>query len=158
MPLSDKALPIHYSPGVAPLPEVEIRSLISVKQRVSAAYPVPEPVQLILTDDTYIRRLNAAYRGKDRATDVLSFDLGADSPLDEDISCGEIYISLERARIQAIEQKVTILEELARLLIHGLLHLTGYDHDTPERLQFMENETDRFLRETNLLAPSPSSY
>ena len=156
MSLPDKALPIHYSPGIGPLPEAEIRFLSAVKYQVSAAHSVPEPTQLILTDDAFIRRLNAAYRGKDMATDVLSFDLGADSPLDAASVHGEIYISLERTRTQATEQGVTILEELARLLIHGLLHLAGYDHDTPERLHFMENETDRLRQETDLLASAPS--
>lgn len=155
MSLPEKNLPIHYSPGTVSLPGVQLRSLSAVKGRVSAAHPVPEQVQLILTDDAFIRQLNAAYRGKDMATDVLSFDLGADSPLDEDSTYGEIYISLERARTQAAEQGVTLLEELTRLLIHGLLHLAGYDHDTPEKLHYMENETDRFLPETDLSSSSP---
>lgn len=152
----DKDLPIHYSPGIAPLPKGQVRSLAAVKEQVSAAHPVPGQIQLILTNDAFIRRLNAAYRGKDMATDVLSFDLGAGSPLDTGMAHGEIYISLERTCIQAAEQGVEILEELARLLTHGLLHLAGYEHDTPDRLQFMENETDRFLRATDLLASSPS--
>ncbi len=114
------------------------------------------PVQLVLTEDESMRNLNASYKGKDRTTDVLSFDLGippADLPDLAEVG-GEIYISLEQARLQAAEQNVPLIEELARLLVHGLLHLAGYDHDTPESLCFMERATDGFLREVDLLPTS----
>ena len=112
------------------------------------------PIQLILIDDVYMRELNSSYREKDCTTDVLSFDLTASDagiPGLDEIS-GEIYISLERARIQAEEQKVPLVEELARLLVHGLLHLAGYDHDTAQKLRLMEEETDRFLQTEGLLS------
>jgi len=144
-------LPIFYSPGVVTLSAEHICLLGELARQVTAAHPFPGQVQLVLTDDSYIRRLNVAYRGKDCATDVLSFDLGPPFTLEEAATTCEIYISAERARAQAARRDVAEIEELARLLVHGLLHLAGYDHDTPEKLLLMERETDLFLREANLL-------
>jgi len=81
-----------------------------------------QSVVIVLCSDYTIRRLNRQYRKKDKATDVLSFPFGDDDLL------GEIYISLQRAKIQAKRYGSTYDEELKRLLVHGLLHLMGYDH------------------------------
>ena len=128
--------------------------LTGLAGRVAAAHPLGLPVQVILADDAYLKQLNAAYRGKDETTDVLSFDLDApDLPTDEPVP-SEVYISVERAAAQAAEQQVPIIEELARLLVHGLLHLAGFEHDTPDRLRHMEEETEEFLRAADL-PPAP---
>lgn len=79
-------------------------------------------LSVVLTGDAEIRVLNREYRGKDKPTDVLSFPMG------DEYLLGDIVISVERARSQAAEFGVTYDEELARLLVHGLLHLLGYDH------------------------------
>lgn len=77
---------------------------------------------LVCCSDYRIRKLNRSYRAIDRVTDVLSFSFN-----DEDM-LGEIYISLERAAVQARRFGLTFNEEVERLFVHGLLHLTGYDH------------------------------
>jgi len=87
---------------------------------------------LILCSDYAIRKLNREYRKIDRATDVLSFHFG-----DPDL-LGEVYISLQRARVQAKRYGLTYEEELKRLLIHGLLHLIGYDHHKKAEREAME--------------------
>ena len=79
-------------------------------------------LSLLLTDNETIRELNSNYRGKDRATDVLSF------PMDDPVLMGDVVISLETAAVQADSYGVTTDEELSRLLVHGILHLLGYDH------------------------------
>jgi probable rRNA maturation factor len=91
-----------------------------------------EAVTLILCSDYMIRKLNRRYRKIDRATDVLSFPFG-----DPDL-LGEIYISLQRAKVQAKRYGLTYDEELKRLLIHGLLHLIGYDHHKKSDKEAME--------------------
>jgi len=91
-----------------------------------------EVTTLILCSDYAIRKLNRQYRKIDRATDVLSFPFG-----DPDL-LGEIYISLQRAKIQAKRYGLTYNEELKRLLIHGLLHLIGYDHHKKSEKAAME--------------------
>lgn len=79
-------------------------------------------VSVLLTDDEEIRGLNRRYRGRDAPTDVLSF------PMDDDVMVGDIVISVERALAQASELGVAPERELARLAVHGALHLIGYDH------------------------------
>ncbi len=89
-------------------------------------------VNLILTDDEYITSINSEYRGKEKPTDVISFAYRddpfpiIDNPMEE---LGDIYISLETASKQAVEYEVTLAEEIKRLIIHGVLHLLGYDHE-----------------------------
>ena len=81
-------------------------------------------IGITLADDATLRGLNRRYRAIDRATDVLSFGYGApDGPVS-----GDIVISLERMAEQARRYRVSRGRELARLVIHGTLHLAGLDH------------------------------
>jgi probable rRNA maturation factor len=110
-------------------------------------------VNLILTDNNYIQSVNSDYRGKDRPTDVISFAYrdepfpAIDNTLEE---LGDIYISLEKASEQASEYKVTFTDELKRLIIHGVLHLLGFDHEKSdeehERMSSLENEIFRIIK------------
>ena len=121
---------------------------------LTKAYPLEGEVQLIITDDIFIRELNAKYRGKDQPTDVLSFPLvGSCPPTIDALSAlaGEIYISLPRARDQATSLSIPFLSEMARLFTHGFLHLAGWTHDTNTDLEEMEKETDGFLDQIGLL-------
>ncbi|MFN2404428.1 MAG: rRNA maturation RNase YbeY [Pyrinomonadaceae bacterium] len=80
---------------------------------------------IAFVSDKTIRQLNRQFRGVDKATDVLSF------PADEDESnLGDIAISVDTAARQARENGLTFDEEVAQLILHGLLHLSGYDHET----------------------------
>jgi probable rRNA maturation factor len=78
-------------------------------------------ITCLITDDRELRRLNRDFRGKDSATDVLSF------PSDDG---GEIAISLGRAAAQAAEQGHRLADEVRILMLHGVLHLSGMDHET----------------------------
>ena len=86
-------------------------------------------LSLVFCDDQEIKALNKEYRRRNKPTDVLSFALRENS-CDQMINnvLGDVVISVETARRQAREQKVTWREEIIRLLIHGCLHLVGYDH------------------------------
>jgi probable rRNA maturation factor len=88
-------------------------------------------VSVLLVNDAAMRRLNHLYRGIDRTTDVLSFPLIGEKPEmpARHLSLGDIVISLPQAKRQAEEYGATFDRELARLLIHGLLHLLGHDHE-----------------------------
>ncbi|NLD61098.1 rRNA maturation RNase YbeY [Candidatus Sumerlaeota bacterium] len=96
-------------------------------------------VSIAFVDDDEMRSLNKQYRGKDKTTDVLSFALseGEDSAVMPDV-IGDIIISLPVAARQAEEYDTTIDAEIARLLVHGTLHLLGYDHMKPgdEKIMF----------------------
>ncbi len=89
-------------------------------------------ITIIITDDAYIRTINKEYRSIDRPTDVISF-ANRDNPFpDIDASqeeIGDIYISIEQAERQSHEYRVSLIDEMKRLIIHGILHLVGYDHE-----------------------------
>lgn len=85
-------------------------------------------VSILLTDNTQIKELNSQYRGKDKATDVLSFPQDISSELEDVRMLGDVIISLEKITEQADDYGVTFDEELYRMLVHGVLHLLGYDH------------------------------
>ena len=135
-------LDIAHDEGVDPLPEDICATLDHLAVQVARVHALPTAIRLVLIDDEYMGHLNATYRNKTATTDVLSFDLGS-TPGQP--SSGEIYISLDQSRRQAMALDVPPLEELARLLVHGLLHLAGWVHDTPAQLEAMERETEVFL-------------
>lgn len=79
-----------------------------------------------------MRELNLRYRGKDRTTDVLSFPMyesPGDIPVDREVPLGDLVINLHAARRQAAEFGNPFRTEVRRLLVHGFLHLLGYDHE-----------------------------
>lgn len=80
---------------------------------------------IAFVSDTRIRELNHRFRGIDRATDVLSFPSS-----DPDEGLGDIAISVDRADVQANDNELTFDQEVAQLMLHGLLHLSGFDHET----------------------------
>ncbi|MDP2313031.1 MAG: rRNA maturation RNase YbeY [Pseudomonadota bacterium] len=90
-------------------------------------------LSILLCDDEFIRGLNAQWRQKDEPTDVLSFAMGEgdDADLNPDV-LGDIVISVETAARQAAALGLTLDQEMRVLLVHGLLHLLGYDHVEPE--------------------------
>jgi rRNA maturation RNase YbeY len=145
---------LHCSPALPEPPAPGCLQRLEEAGRLTlATHPVGGAVDAILTDDAEVRRLNHEFRDRDTATDVLSFSLldGAqparpDADMGEDeLPAGEIYISVERAAEQALDLDVPVDEEMTRLLIHGLLHLAGYDHPDETSLAAMERLTDELL-------------
>lgn len=101
----------------------------AVRHTVSGEGRSGGEVSLTLLDDGAIQALNRDYLGKDSITDVISFSLGEDGEL-----LGDIYVGMSQAERQAVDVDVPLDEELARLAIHGVLHVLGYDHPAgPER-------------------------
>jgi rRNA maturation RNase YbeY len=96
-------------------------------------------LSVVIVNDDEICRLNAAYLNHDGPTDVIAFPLDDD---DDDV-WGEVYVSLDRTKDQALEYGVPFETELARLIVHGILHLSGYnDQDAPSRKLMHEREND----------------
>jgi probable rRNA maturation factor len=100
-------------------------------------------VAVVLADDAKLRDLNRRWRGLDRATDVLSFgyDEGGGDEVD-----GDIVVSLERVGAQAKRFRVSRGRELARVVVHGALHLAGLDHQGAAERRRMRVREDRVLR------------
>lgn len=113
--------------GRAPLSSPAIRRLLTAAGR-SVGGPLGE-VTVLFTGDAELRRLNAAFRGKNRPTDVLSFPDGRASSPREAPRIGDIAISLPAARRNATRAGHGLRREVRQLLIHGFLHLLGYDHE-----------------------------
>ncbi len=85
-------------------------------------------VTVLVTGDAELRQLNRDFRGKDKPTDVLSFPSAAEAP--HTAKGGDIAISLDRAKAQAREMNHPLLVEVKVLILHGMLHLSGLDHET----------------------------
>ena len=101
---------------------------------------------VILVDNAYIHNLNKVYRGMDRLTDVITFAL-EDTKDIETVPrlLGDIYISIEKAKEQAIEYGHSFKREICFLAVHGFYHLLGFDHQT------LEEEKIMFARQEALL-------
>lgn len=112
-------------------------------------------VSLVLIDDKRIHELNFEYRGVDRPTDVLSFALQeeVDDEPDmevEDELLGDILISVERAREQAVEYGHSFEREIIYLAVHGTLHLLGFDHEEERDKQEMRSKEEEIMRKLKL--------
>src|ERR1700712_4401228 len=94
--------------------------------RAREAVGLDGEVEVLLTSDVEIKRLNKAFRGKNKATDVLSFP----APEEFEGVAGDLAVSLETAAKQAAEHGHGLRDEVRILLLHGLLHLAGEDHET----------------------------
>jgi|SRR5215470_2295096 len=109
---------------------------------------------LVLVGNAEIRKLNAKFRKKDYPTDVLSFPAGDRLPEGESI-LGDVVISVEKAKAQSRERRRTLNEEIVTLLIHGIVHLLGYDHERSSKdariMERLEKKIYRTLCDRGLL-------
>lgn len=128
-----------------------------VATRVMEAEGRDADVDITLVDDESIRELNREYRGKDAPTDVLSFSLledGGEEPYivgDPAFNLlGDVVISVETAARQAEEYGHSLERELGFLTAHGVLHLLGYDHGTPEEEERMQQKAESVLASLGL--------
>lgn len=98
---------------------------------------------IVFIGDRFMTELNETYKGRSGTTDVLSFNLTDER---SDGLCGEVYVSLERAKTQADEEGIPFDEEVIRLVTHGLLHLTGRVHDTEDAYASMTVKTEELVK------------
>ena len=138
----------HLRPSYEPF--VKRRSLNVLARQTLAVEQVEGPVVLSIAvvDNRTIEGLNRRYRGVDSATDVLSFALGSNGSVDEDGLLGEVVIALPTARRQASEARHSLDDELAHLLVHGILHILGYDHESQSDAKRMRAREESLLGRT----------
>lgn len=120
-------------------------------------------VTIVLTDDAEIRDLNRTWRGKDEPTNVLSFpagnvpflieDAGDDAPSAEPVPLGDIVIAYETTRAEADEKTITLADHLSHLVVHGTLHLLGFDHLDDDEAETMENLERQVLASLGIADP-----
>jgi len=106
-----------------------VRSLLAKAARLTGARV--DEISILFCGDRKMRTLNRDYRGIDRPTDVLAFPSGAPS-VGGGVFAGYVIVSLPYARRQARKRGESPARELDRLLVHGFIHLLGYDHETDE--------------------------
>lgn len=141
---------------------LEYAQLVMDKALEYEGFPYEAEVNLVITDNEEIQRVNQQFRGIDAPTDVLSFPMipfaapGAYHMLDEgecdcvnpdtgNVMLGDIMISIDRVLSQAEEYGHSVLREYSFLLAHSMLHLLGYDHMEKEEADVMEHKQSRIL-------------
>ncbi len=135
---------------------LETSWLQSIAEQVLVAQNAAPSVELglVITSQERVQQLNLSYLGRDEPTDVLGFsvieEIGTDlppfvPPPDGVLHLGEVIISYPQAVMQAEEHRHSIKREIAILIIHGVLHLLGYEHDTPELKRLMSAREKEIL-------------
>ena len=117
-------------------------------------------INLSLSNDKEVHRLNKEFRGMDKPTNVLSF-ANIDAPdfeeelasSDDTLELGDIIIALETLEREAKEQNISLHDHLSHLLVHGLLHLLGYDHQEDDEAEHMESLEIKILQQLNIKNP-----
>ena len=103
-------------------------------------------LEIVLTGTERLRGLNEAWRNADYDTDVLSFSLSEGPVLD-----AVVYVSLDFAQTYCQDYEATFIQEASRYVVHGLLHLLGYEDSTLESRQIMRQREDDYLRRAGLI-------
>jgi probable rRNA maturation factor len=123
---------------VDPAPLLRRAARAAVK--VAALPPAPSlAVSIALIDDRAMRRLNRHFRGKDRSTNVLSFPAATEKPGGRRRALGDIALAFGTVRREAREQRKSVADHAAHLMVHGMLHLLGYDHESEKQANRMES-------------------
>jgi probable rRNA maturation factor len=106
---------------------------------VKAAHPLPPArLSILWTDDDEMMQLNRDWRGKDGPTNILSFDNGTDDPQTGCLLLGDLALGLDVIEAEAARAGIAVADHLAHLLLHGVLHLCGFDHATEAEAARME--------------------
>ena len=124
----------------------DIKEIKEILQKIFKPIKQEKNMQIIFLEQKAIHEMNMTYRQIDRTTDVLSF-INDD---EADDSLGDIFISIEQARLQADDYGHSFAREIGFLAVHGYLHLLGYDHHTDEEEKQMIEEQERILKNANL--------
>lgn len=101
-------------------------------------------INIIFCSDNYILDVNVRYLGHDYFTDIITFDY-----CEKDILSGDLFISIDTVRDNAEFYKTEFNDELNRVIVHGLLHLIGYDDHTPEEQKIMREKENYYLELRN---------
>lgn len=118
-------------------------------QKLSVSNPI---FNIVIVDNNKIREINKEYRKKDKVTDVISFAFEDNKDIEYESFrfLGEIYISLEKAKEQAKEYGHSEQREICYLIVHGLLHLLGYDHINKTDKEKMRSLEEEILNEYDI--------
>ena len=114
----------------------------------------PSEISVVLSDDEHVRELNKHHRGMDKPTNVLSFPAArTKTPSGAPRILGDIVLALETVEREAAEESKPLENHISHLVVHGVLHLLGYDHEDDEEAEMMEERERQIL--TKLGIPDP---
>ncbi|ANG98214.1 MULTISPECIES: rRNA maturation RNase YbeY [Brucella] len=157
--MSDNAIQIDIMIEAGNWPDETVLEGL-VKRSVEAAWdnlrlkPAESELSLVFTDDASIRKINAEWRNKDKPTNVLSFPAypvkAGEQP---GPMLGDIIVARETVEREALEEGKPLDNHLSHLVVHGFLHLLGYDHETEEEAEEMERREREILHA--LAIPDP---
>lgn len=140
---------VHVQVDTPYLDRVDVEDLREIALRVLEEEHVDAgELTVVITDEKTVQELNRTYRGVDAPTDVLSFPFGEEEVLPEEEAppyLGDVIIALPVAEAQARRYGHPLQEELRLLVVHGVLHLLGYDHATEEEEARMWQRQERIL-------------
>jgi probable rRNA maturation factor len=126
--------------------KVKLSSLKKLAQKILKDFSQKDDLNIILVSDSFMRKLNQRFTNRKGTTDVLSFSFKEDKNTKAKKGLlGEVYISVNRARKQARDYQATFDQELKRLVVHGTLHLLGYDHKTRKDLEKMREKEKKYI-------------
>ncbi|MEO5372816.1 MAG: rRNA maturation RNase YbeY [Alphaproteobacteria bacterium] len=146
----DMAVEATCPAWLASLPDAEERCRAAalaalaagLRERPLAGVDSGIELAIVLSDDAEVRRFNRDYRGQDKPTNVLSFAaLDGDDPLpepDEPLLLGDVIIAHETTAAEAAAEGLSLADHLSHLVVHGVLHLIGYDHEEDDAALDME--------------------
>ena len=133
------------------LPGIQSRARDATRAALDVIGPgAPVEVTVLLADDATLRRLNRDFRGQDKATNVLAFPA---APPSEEPAGGDIAVASETCAREAEEAGKPVGDHLSHLIVHGTLHLLGYDHATEADAQIMEGLERRALAGLGIADP-----
>ena len=116
------------------------KKIKAITEKILEDYEIKESeISIIFLTDSEIQKINTQFLNHNYATDVISFNF------EEENLEGEIYISLDTAKLQAQEYKVSLTNEVLRLSIHGIMHLLGYEDDSVDKKEKMHNLEEKYL-------------
>ena len=139
------------SPLWAQAPEAEEIARRTIAACADFFEPTDAEVSILLCDDAEIQRLNAKWRSKDSATNVLSFPSAMQNAAERHL--GDIAIAYETVAREASAEGTAFADHLAHLTVHGYLHLIGFDHETDEDADEMEGIEREILAELGIADP-----
>jgi rRNA maturation RNase YbeY len=122
------------------------KAVVIINRIIICEGKIPGEINFIITNDNILREMNTKFLNHNYNTDVIAFDNSSDKELN-----GEIYISKDTVKANSVNYKVSLSEEILRVMIHGILHLTGYIDKKREDKEHMHRLEDNWIKEFSKL-------